>query len=155
MAQEVQFQEFIGQTSSRKPEESRFIRYHQEGAVARVTLNRPEHNLLNEPMLREVAAGIEAMGEKDDVKLLVLDSACPVFCGGIDIGEYTTHRVFQMLDAFYAAFTAMFEVGKPVLVVVNGPAVVPPGRFAGRLARPGGKSQAAMEEPLTLAGTMA
>jgi len=85
-----------------------------------MTLNRPEHNLLNEAMLREIADGITTAGERDDVKLIVLDSACKVFCGGIDIGEYTSQRVFQMLDAFHGAFSGMLEVGKPVVCVVNG-----------------------------------
>ena len=121
--EEVQAEELLGKPSRRKPEDFKYVRYRVEGAVARMTLNRPEHNLLNEPMLRELTTGIELLGEKDDVKLVVLDSACKVFSGGIDIGEYTSERVFQMLDAFHALFSAMLEVGKPVLVVVNGPAI--------------------------------
>ena len=122
MLEEVQHEEFVGKASRRKPEEFKYIRYRLEGHAARITLNRPEHNLLNEPMLRELAAGIELLDEKDDVKVVVLDAAGSVFCGGIDIGEYTGHRVFQMLDAFHAVFNAMIEVGKPVVVVVDGPA---------------------------------
>lgn len=114
---------YLGKPPRRKPEDFEFIRYKAEGAAARLTLARPEHNLLNEGMLRELASGIELIGEQDEIKLIVLDSACKVFCGGIDIGEYTTQRVFQMLDAFHAAFAAMLEVGKPVLTIVNGPAI--------------------------------
>jgi len=123
MTEEVQHDEFVGRASRRKPEEFRYVRYRVEGSVARMTLNRPEHNLLNEPMLRELVAGIELVGEEEGVKLMVLDSACKVFCGGIDIGEYTAARVFQMLDAFHSAFNAMLEVSKPVLIVVDGPAI--------------------------------
>lgn len=97
--------------------------YRVDSGVARMTLSRPEHNLLNEAMLRELADGIVHAGEQSAVKLIVLDSACKVFCGGIDIGEYTSQRVFQMLDAFHAVFSAMLEVGKPVVCVVNGPAI--------------------------------
>jgi len=123
MTEEVQHDEFVGRASRRKPEEFHYVRYRVEGSVARMTLNRPEHNLLNEPMLRELVAGIEFVGEEEGVKLVVLDSACKVFCGGIDIGEYTAARVFQMLDAFHAAFKAMLEVSKPVLIDVDGPAI--------------------------------
>ncbi len=123
MAEEVQHEEFLGRSSRRKPEEFQFIRYRIEGPVARMTLNRPEHNLLNESMLRELTAAIEFLENKADVKIVVLDSACKVFCGGIDLGEYTSARVFQMLDAFHAAFIAMMDVAKPVLVIVNGPAI--------------------------------
>ena len=52
----------------------------------------------------------------------MLDSAGKAFCGGIELGEYTQRRVFQLLDAFHSAFSAMLDTSKPVLVVVNGPA---------------------------------
>ena len=107
----------------RTPDEFKFIKLLCDGGVARMTLNRPEHNLLNEAMLREMAEGIDYAGERGDIKLIVLDSACKVFCGGIDVGEYTSQRVFQMLDAFHATFAGMLELGKPVICVVNGPAI--------------------------------
>src|SRR5437879_9217036 len=75
MAQEIRAEEFFGKASRRRPEEFEFVRYRVEGPVARMTLDRPQHNLLNEPMLRELSAGIESLGEKDDVKLVVLDAA--------------------------------------------------------------------------------
>ena len=52
----------------------------------------------------------------------MLDSAAKTFCGGIELGEYTQRRVFQLLDAFHVAFSAMLDTSKPLLVVVNGPA---------------------------------
>src|SRR6202171_2325342 len=116
-------QEFTSQPERRNPEEFQHVKFRIDAGVARMTLSRPEHNLLNEAMLREIAGGITHAGERDDVKLIVLDSACKVFCGGIDIGEYTSQRVFQMLDAFHAAFAGMLEVSKPVVCVVNGPAI--------------------------------
>ena len=107
----------------RTPDEFKFVKLRCDGGVARMTMSRPEHNLLNEPMLREMADGISYAGERNDVKLIVLDSACKVFSGGIDVGEYTSQRVFQMLDAFHATFSGMLELGKPVICVVNGPAI--------------------------------
>lgn len=112
----------IGTLAPPKIDEFQFVRYHIEGAVARLTLDRPEHNLLNERMLSEIAAGVNAIGEKRDIKLIVIDSATKSFCGGIELGEYTQRRVFQLLDAFHNAFAAMMDTSKPVLVVVNGPA---------------------------------
>jgi cyclohexa-1,5-dienecarbonyl-CoA hydratase len=116
-------EDFTTQATRRSPEQFESVKFHIDKGVARITLNRPEHNLLNEAMLREIADGIVFAGNQADVKLIVLDSACKVFCGGTDIGEYTSQRVFQMLDAFNAAFAAMLDVGKPVISVVNGPAI--------------------------------
>src|SRR3989454_5555937 len=123
MIEPVNTQDFTSEPERRKPEEFKFVKLRSDGGVVRMTLNRPEHNLLNEAMLREMADGIGYAGERDDIKLIVLDSACKVFCGGIDVGEYTSQRVFQMLDAFHATFAGMLEIGKPVVCVVNGPAI--------------------------------
>jgi cyclohexa-1,5-dienecarbonyl-CoA hydratase len=123
MIEPVALEEYSTKRQRRPPDEFKHIKFKVEGSVARLTLNRPEHNLLNEAMLRELADGIGYAGDRDEVKLIVLDSACKVFCGGIDVGEYTSQRVFQMLDAFHGAFAGMLEVGKPVICVVNGPAI--------------------------------
>ncbi|HXY00799.1 MAG TPA: enoyl-CoA hydratase/isomerase family protein, partial [Candidatus Limnocylindrales bacterium] len=101
----------------RSPEEFQLVKLRIENGVARMTLNRPDHNLLNENMLRELADGISSVAERDDIKLIVLDSACKVFCGGIDVGEYTSERVFQMIDAFHSVFAGIIETSKPVLCV--------------------------------------
>lgn len=123
MAQPVNTEEYVSRPEKRHPNQFQYVKLRTEGAVARMTLSRPDHNLLNEAMLRELADGIAFAGERGDVKLVILDSACKVFCGGIDVGEYTSERVFQMLDAFHSAFSGMLEVAKPVICVVNGPAI--------------------------------
>ena len=111
------------QAKRRDPSEFESVQLRLEAGVARMTLNRPEHNLLNEGMLREMADGISYAAERDEIKLIMIDSACKVFSGGIDIGEYTSERVFQMIDAFHAVFIGIMETSKPVLCVINGPAI--------------------------------
>ena len=123
MIEPVNAEEYTTKHTRRTPSQFEFVTFRIDRGAARITLNRPEHNLLNEAMLREIADGIAFAGDQEDVKLIVLESACKVFSGGIDIGEYTSQRVFQMLEAFHAAFAAMLEVGKPVICVVNGPAI--------------------------------
>src|SRR5579884_3147860 len=123
MVEEVNSEEFLTHQQKRTPERFEFVKVQTEDGVARMTLNRPEHNLLNEAMLRELADGIEIVGQREEIKLILIDSACKVFCGGIELAEYTSQRVFQMLDAFHAVFTAMLETGKPLVCVVNGPAI--------------------------------
>ena len=91
MARQV---EEVGRPPAPKPGEFQFVRYRLEGEVARLTLDRPEHNLLNERMLVELATGIELLGDHPDVKLIVLNANGKTFCGGIELGEYTSRRVF-------------------------------------------------------------
>src|SRR2546426_8887550 len=124
MAQEIRAEEFFGKASRRKPEEFEFVRYRVEGPVARMTLDRPGHNLLNEPMLRELSAGIESLGQKDDVKLVVLDAAGEVFCGGIAIGGDTPPLGFPGLWALPRGVFPLLGKGKTPRGVANRP---PPG----------------------------
>ncbi len=123
MANKFQTEEEYARPPRKHPEKFEYIRYSVEGAVARLTLHHPEHNLLNESMLRELADGIGIIAETNSVKLIVLDASGKVFCGGVDIGEYTAERAFSMLDAFHAACIAMIEAPQPVLVIVDGPAI--------------------------------
>jgi len=95
MNEAVGTEEYSTKRQRRAPDEFKHVKFKVEGSVARVTLNRPEHNLLNEAMLRELADAVAFAGDRDEVKLVVLDSACKVFCGGIDVGEYTSQRVFR------------------------------------------------------------
>jgi len=54
----------------------------------------------------------------------VLDSASPrAFSAGISLEDSKAERVFQTLEAFNRVFEAITEISKPLIVVVNGPAV--------------------------------
>src|SRR3989442_11449990 len=112
MAQEIRAEEFFGKASRRRPEEFEFVRYRVEGPVARMTLDRPGHNLLNETMLRELSAGIESLGEKDDVKLVVLDAAGEGFCGGGRTGAVTPPRGLPAVRALPPAFFPLPRLGE-------------------------------------------
>jgi cyclohexa-1,5-dienecarbonyl-CoA hydratase len=123
MADRIQTEEAVAQSQRRTPGSFQFLRFQADGPVARITLNRPEHNLLNEPMLRELAAAVGMVAENGAIKLILLDAAGKVFCAGVDIGEYTGERAFSMLDAFHSACIAMVEAPQPVLVIVDGAAI--------------------------------
>jgi cyclohexa-1,5-dienecarbonyl-CoA hydratase len=123
MANEVQTEDVLARSAHHAPGGLEFIRLQVEGPVARITLQRPEHNLLNEQMLRELAGAIGMVAENGAAKMIVLDSGAKVFSAGVDIGEYTVERAFSMLDAFHGACIAMVEAPQPVLVIVDGAAI--------------------------------
>ncbi len=123
MANRIESADVFAKPARRDPENFEFIRYRIEEAVAHLTLHHPEHNLLNEQLLRELADGIDMIAENRAVKLIVMTAAGKIFSAGVDIGEYTGERAFSMLDAFQAACIAMVEAPQPVLVVVDGAAI--------------------------------
>ena len=120
---EVVTDEWYG--TERKTVSFKFILRELRDGQARLTLNRPPHNVLNTKMLTEIALAIEGLHEHPEVKVILFQAAkgSKSFCGGVDLPEYTTPRVFQMLEAFASIFTASLDVGKPLVVVVNGPAL--------------------------------
>ena len=92
------------------------IQWELRDGQARLTLNRPPHNILNAEMLTEMAQALEGLHDHPEVKVILLQAAkdSKSFCGGVDLPEYTTQRVFQMLDAFSRIFSASLDVGKQI-----------------------------------------
>lgn len=122
---EVVTNELFGGESKKDREGYKFIQWEMREGQARITLNRPPHNILNAEMLSEIGMAIEKLHDYPDVKVILLQAVkeSKSFCGGVDIPEYSVQRVFQMLDAFARVFSASLEVGKPIVVAVNGPAL--------------------------------
>ncbi len=103
--------------------ELRFIRWDDSGAVAHLTMCRPKQNVINLEMLKEMSRVIDSLNTREDVRLILLDSApeCEgYFSMGMGAEGYSAQMVFQMMDAFYSVFRAMNEISKPVLAVVDG-----------------------------------
>jgi cyclohexa-1,5-dienecarbonyl-CoA hydratase len=102
---------------------NRFILFDTSTFAARITLNHPPYNVLTVPMMLEVAEAIESLNGRSDVKCIVLDSNQKMFSAGISLEDSKPDRVFQTLDAFTRVFQAISEISKPLIVVVNGPAI--------------------------------
>jgi len=75
MIEPVNAEEYTTQVTRRSPDSFQHVKFRVDKNVARMTLSRPEHNLLNEAMLREIADGIAFAGDREEVKLVVLDSS--------------------------------------------------------------------------------
>ena len=74
--------------------------------------------------MTELAIAIESLNGRGDIKCIVLDSASQkAFSAGISLEDSKPDRVFQTLDAFNRVFQAIGEISKPLIVVVNGPAI--------------------------------
>jgi len=66
----------------------RFLRYAEDGPVARITLNRPDkRNALSMALSDELVRAIALVDDSTDIKVLVIDGAGETFCAGDDITE--------------------------------------------------------------------
>jgi enoyl-CoA hydratase/carnithine racemase len=102
--------------------------------VALVTIDRPERaNALDPPTLRQLAAAWGRVAEDPEIRCAVLTGEGDrVFCGGMDMattipasqrlarGERIDAEAFEGLRAAATAVLAGFDLGKPLVVAVNG-----------------------------------
>jgi len=101
----------------------KFIKFDVSTFAARITLNYPPYNVLTVPMMVELAEAIESLNGRNDIKCIVMESSQKTFSAGISVEDSRPERVFQTLEAFNRVFQAIGEISKPLIVVVNGPAI--------------------------------
>jgi enoyl-CoA hydratase len=100
------------------------VTYRVDGAVAVITLDRPEaHNALTVHMLRRLAEATDAASRDRDVRAVVLTGAGDrAFCAGGDLGELIPKLTGGELDILTPDPTKRFlsDLFTPVVAAVNG-----------------------------------
>ena len=100
------------------------ILVRQDGAAARVTLNRPEkRNALSLALMEELIDALDEIGRDPETRAVVIEGAGPAFSAGHDLGEMVGRDA-----AFYARLfdvcTVMMEtihrIPQPVIAKVHG-----------------------------------
>lgn len=89
----------------------------RDGAVATLTLNRPElHNAFNAQLIADLHAACEGLRAEEGLRVLVLRGAGPSFCAGADLTwmraslDYTREENLadaERLDAMFAALNSL------------------------------------------------
>lgn len=109
----------------------REILYERSGAVAVVTLNRPDAlNAYRTLTLRELARAVQHASVDDKIGVIVLTGAgTHAFCTGGDVKEYADrfvrrpHDYWKYMAVFREAVESLLRCGKPVIARLNGMAV--------------------------------
>ncbi|SKB78985.1 enoyl-CoA hydratase [Sphingopyxis flava] len=109
------------------------IRYDVADKVARITLDDPtSRNALSTSLRRELVAAINRAERDDDVSVILLAGAGPVFCSGYDLrgysppeGGYISAQMFDRWTDQYARncvkdWLTIWDCLKPVVCKVHG-----------------------------------
>ena len=101
-----------------------FVKYEREGAVAILTIERPEAlNALNSQVLSDLDEAITKVENDDEVFAVILTGAGRSFVAGADIGEMVN---FSARDGKKfgvhggGVFLRLENMSKPVIAAVNG-----------------------------------
>jgi len=100
-----------------------------DGAVATVTLNRPEtHNAFDDALIARLTRTLEDVGARDDVRVVVLAGRGKSFCAGADLAHMKKAAAFSqeqnVADARALArlLTVLGGLPRPTVALVQGPA---------------------------------
>ncbi|GII79409.1 enoyl-CoA hydratase [Sphaerisporangium rufum] len=100
-----------------------FVRVEVAGGVATIRLDRPKMNALNIQTQRELAAAAREVDADPGVRAVVLYGGERVFAAGVDVKEMAGMSYADMAShsaALQDCFTAVAEIGKPVVAAVTG-----------------------------------
>lgn len=107
------------------------LTFEREGHVAVVTLSRPEKlNALDATLRADVLAALDEVHGDDEIRAVVLTGAGRGFCAGVDLSgaaptgsdARSQNDALDRMGWVGRQATSVYELDKPVVAAVNGPA---------------------------------
>lgn len=94
--------------------------------IATITINRPPVNAQNNKFREEIAAVVDSLGDRTDVRAIIITGEGKAFSAGADLSErptqdpgvYTAHN-----RRVRASFDCLLECPKPIIAAINGAAI--------------------------------
>jgi cyclohexa-1,5-dienecarbonyl-CoA hydratase len=88
--------------------------------AAHLTLQHPPLNVIDVPMMDELAQALAKIEARADVSLLVLSGAGKAFSVGVDVAAHTPDKVEGMLAKFHDVIRAVVGSRKVTIAAVHG-----------------------------------
>ncbi len=106
------------------------LKIETDGAVARVTFDRPEvHNAFNDELIPQVTETFDELGARDEIRAIVLAGSGKSFCAGGDLNwmkrmvDYTFEENVADATRMAGMFRSIASCPKPVIGRVHGAAL--------------------------------
>lgn len=118
----------VSSASSPAPaEQGPAVRVGEAGPIATLTLDRPRRrNPLSTATMRELTAALRAVGERPDVRVIVLRHEGPAFSAGHDLSEMVDRTLDEEREVFRVCtemMQAVHALPQPVIASVDGMAI--------------------------------
>ncbi len=113
------------------------VKYQTDGAIATITLNRPEkYNTLRREVIQGLSNGLRQANQDDAIKVIILEGAGNSFCGGFDFSGGLEHYesikeenydpgmdvmgVTNQYTTYIQTFMGLWRGSKPTIAKVHG-----------------------------------
>lgn len=101
-----------------------YLTLAQDGAVATVTLNRPQRrNALSLALMKELIGCLDEIGRRRETRVVILAAAGKVFSSGHDLSEMTGRNINEYREIFDVCSELMMKIQaipQPVIAEVQG-----------------------------------
>jgi cyclohexa-1,5-dienecarbonyl-CoA hydratase len=91
-----------------------------DGSVARIVLRRPPLNIIDIPMMEELAQSLAEIESRPDVFMIVVSGQGTAFSAGVDVAAHTPDKVEEMLTKFHAVIRALVATKKVTIAAMHG-----------------------------------
>jgi cyclohexa-1,5-dienecarbonyl-CoA hydratase len=88
--------------------------------VARVGLSNPPLNIIDIPMMEDLAVVLTEIEAHPDIAIVILSGSQKAFSVGVDVAAHTPDKVEQMLAKFHGVIRALVASKKVTMAAVHG-----------------------------------
>lgn len=96
------------------------LKVEKADGVARITFDRPKHNVFDIKMMDELITELKVLVADDQLKCLVLNGAGASFCAGVEVGDHKPETAPKMIETFNRIFELIDSLEIPVIASVHG-----------------------------------
>jgi cyclohexa-1,5-dienecarbonyl-CoA hydratase len=90
------------------------------GSVARIELCHPPLNVMDVPMMEELAHVLSEIESRQDIAIIVFRGEGKAFSAGVDVAAHTPDKVEEMLAKFHGVIRALVATKKVTIAAVHG-----------------------------------
>jgi len=88
--------------------------------VARISLDRPPLNIIDIPMMEELAEALTEIEARIEISILIISGSQTAFSAGVDVAAHTPDKVEQMLAKFHGVIRMLIASRKVSIAAVHG-----------------------------------
>jgi cyclohexa-1,5-dienecarbonyl-CoA hydratase len=83
--------------------EYQYLKVEKADGVARITFDRPKHNVLDIVMMNELITELKGLVADDQLKCVVLNGEGPSFCAGVEVSDHKPELEVPVIASVHGA----------------------------------------------------